>query len=84
MNSLFEIIPEAKDDGEEVYKPSQFDLLKYEGGAFYLTRDGDRADIIILNAFRNHFFEMGERDRLVGKALELYHELLLVERLKGR
>lgn len=57
------------------YEQTTFDLLKYEGGAVYLTRNGDGADVIIGQTYFDHFKKMGERGFLRGKALELYEEI---------
>lgn len=82
MNTLFDVdnIKSKPEDYEEssdrfVEENVTYDLLKYEGGAFYLTRDGDNANVIIINQFKEHFFDMGERGYLINKALDLYNEL---------
>lgn len=59
----------------EKYEQTTYDLLKFEGGAVYLTRDGDNLDCLIGEFFRDHFKKMGERGFLRNKALELYEEM---------
>lgn len=56
-------------------QPKPFDLLKYEGGAVYLTRDGKKCHILVTSKYIGTFESMYKRDLLVNKALELAKEL---------
>jgi len=51
-----------------------FDIIKVEGGALYLSRDGDSADVIIGETYHDHFRRMGEMGFLRDAALELYEK----------
>lgn len=56
-------------------QPKPFDLLKYEGGAVYLTRDGKKCHILVTSKYIGTFESMYKRGLLVNKALELAKEL---------
>jgi hypothetical protein len=56
-------------------QPKLFDLLKYEGGAFYLTRDGKKCHILVTSKYISTFESMYKRNLLTNKALELAKEL---------
>lgn len=69
---LFEDKFEEKEEEESV---CTFDLVKFEGGAVYLTRDGEGVHIIIGQTYRDHFKRMGELGLLRAGALDLWNTL---------
>ena len=71
---LLDVTMNDEKENEEDYKPCTYDLLKIEGGAIYLTKNYTRADVIVFNAFKDHFYHMGERGLLRGEALRMYEE----------
>lgn len=56
-------------------QPKPFDLLKYEGGAVYLTRDGKKCHILVTPKYISTFESMYKRDLLTNEALKLAIEL---------
>lgn len=77
MDKLFDISNLKPKKEIFIEEEVKYDLLKEEGGAIYLTRDGENCNVLITNEFKEHFFDMGDRGYLVNKAYELYQKLLL-------
>ena len=78
MRTLFEMEVSKKPNNVKDYlaeQPKLFDLLKYEGGAVYLTRDFKKCHILITSKYINTFESMYKRNLLTGKALELAREM---------
>lgn len=75
MNDMLFDVPKTEPIEEASDIPVKFDLLRANGGALYLTRDGEKAHVIIMPNSINNFKRMGELEFLTGKALILYEEM---------
>jgi cupin superfamily acireductone dioxygenase involved in methionine salvage len=56
---------------------TKYDLWKESnigGVCIQLTRDKERANIIVLPSNIKHFYDLGERGYLIGRAKQLYNE----------
>lgn len=75
---LFELdidfVEKEKIKGKKETNDGKFDIFKIQGGAFYLSKDMEKVDVVILPIYISHFYRMGELGLLKGTALEIYEE----------